>query len=65
MILIAPEYAINPDLDRKDLYRTHHKAMMLAISRAMNNSPSVEELIINRNKIVHEMYDPEAGESQW
>jgi len=29
----------------------------------MSNSPSIEELIANRHKIVHEMYDPETGES--
>jgi formaldehyde-activating enzyme involved in methanogenesis len=39
--------------------------MKLAISRAMSNSPSIEELIANRHKIVHEMCDPETGESQW
>jgi 5,6,7,8-tetrahydromethanopterin hydro-lyase len=65
MLWIAPECATNPDLDRKDLYRTNYEAMKLAISRAMNNSPSIEELIANRHKIVHEMYDPETGESQW
>jgi formaldehyde-activating enzyme len=65
MIWIAPECATNPDLDRKDLYRTNYEAMKLAISRAMNNSPSIDELIANRHKIVHEMYDPETGESHW
>jgi formaldehyde-activating enzyme len=65
MIWISPEAAANPDVDRKDLYRTNYEAMKLAISRAMSNSPSIEELIENRHKIVHEMYDPETGESQW
>jgi formaldehyde-activating enzyme len=65
MLWIAPECATNPDLDRKDLYRTNYEAMKLAISRAMSNSPSIDELIANRHKIVHEMYDPETGESQW
>ncbi len=65
MLWIAPECAGNPDLDRKDLYRTNYEAMKLAISRAMSNSPSIDELIANRHKIVHEMYDPETGESQW
>ena len=65
MLWIAPECAANPDVDRKDLYRTNYEAMKLAISRAMSNSPSIEELIANRHKIVHEMYDPETGESQW
>lgn len=65
MIWIAPECATNPELDRKDLYRTNYEAMKLAIKRAMNNEPSIDELIANRTKIFHEMYDPETGESQW
>jgi 5,6,7,8-tetrahydromethanopterin hydro-lyase len=65
MIWINPALAKEPDVDRKDLYRTNYEAMTLAISRAMNNSPTIEELTANRHKIVHEMYDPETGESQW
>lgn len=65
MIWINPACAKDPDLDRKDLYRTNYEAMKLAISRAISNSPNIEELIANRHKIVHEMYDPETGESQW
>ena len=65
MLWIAPECAENPDLDRKDLYRTNYEGMKLAIARAMSNSPSIEELTANRHKIFHEMYDPETGESQW
>lgn len=65
MVWIAPECATDPNLDRKDLYRTNYEAMKLAIQRAMTQSPSLEELIANRHKIVHEMYDPETGESQW
>lgn len=65
MLWINPALAKNPDLDRKDLYRTNYEAMKLAISRAMSNSPSIEELTANRHKIVHEMYDPETGASQW
>ena len=42
-----------------------YEAMKLAISRAMSNSPTIEELTENHHKIVHEMYDPETGESQW
>ena len=65
MLWIAPECADNPNLDRKDLYRTNYEAMKLAIQRALSNSPSIEELTANRHKIFHEMYDPETGESQW
>jgi len=65
MIWINPALVKEPNIDRKDLYRTNYEAMTLAISRAMNNSPTIEELTANRHKIVHEMYDPETGESQW
>jgi len=65
MLWIAPECAENPELDRKDLYRTNYEGMKLAIARAMSNSPSIEELTANRHKITHEMYDPETGESKW
>ncbi|MCQ8103439.1 formaldehyde-activating enzyme [Methylomonas sp. SURF-2] len=65
MLWIDPSCAANPNPDRKDLYRTNYEAMKLAIQRAMSNSPSIEELIANRYKISHEMYDPETGESQW
>jgi 5,6,7,8-tetrahydromethanopterin hydro-lyase len=65
MLWIDPACATNADLDRKDLYRTNYEAMKLAIQRAMSNSPSIDELIANRHKITHEMYDPETGESQW
>src|SRR5574343_1106661 len=44
MLWIDPSCATNPNLDRKDLYRTNYEAMKLAIKRAMTNSPSVDEL---------------------
>ncbi|HCD06572.1 MAG TPA: aldehyde-activating protein, partial [Methylophaga sp.] len=44
---------------------TNYEAMKLAIKRAMSGSPTIDELIANRNKIHHEMYDPETGESAW
>lgn len=65
MLWIDPSCADNPDLDRKDLYRTNYEAMKLAIQRALSNSPGVDDLIANRQRIFHEMYDPETGESQW
>ncbi len=65
MLWIAPECATDPELDRKDLYRTNYEAMKLAIKRALTNSPTIDELIANRHSIHHEMYDPITGESQW
>lgn len=65
MLWIDPACVGHKDLDRKDLYRTNYEAMKLAVKRAMDNSPSIDELIANRNKIHHEMYNPETGESIW
>ena len=65
MLWIDPACVGHKELDRKDLYRTNYEAMKLAVKRAMDNSPSIDELIANRNKIHHEMYDPETGESIW
>lgn len=65
MVWIAPECATDKNLDRKDLYRTNYEAMKLAVKRAMNDEPTIDELIKNRQKIHHEMYNPETGESIW
>lgn len=65
MIWIDPECATDANLDRKDLYRTNYEAMKLAVQRAMNDEPTIDELIENRHKIHHEMYNPETGESIW
>lgn len=65
MIWIAPECVTDENLDRKDLYRTNYEAMKLAVKRAMDNAPGIDELIANRHKIHHEMYNPETGESIW
>jgi 5,6,7,8-tetrahydromethanopterin hydro-lyase len=60
LIWIDPQCATDPNLDEKDLYRTNYEATRLAIRRALNDEPSVEELIANRHKIKHDMYDPDA-----
>lgn len=39
------------------------KTTKLALKRAMNNEPSIDELISNRKTVVHQMYNPETGES--
>ena len=61
LIWIDPQCVKDPNLDKKDLYRTNYEATKLAISRAMNNQPTLDELIANRHKIKHDMYDPETG----
>ena len=57
LVWIDPRCAKDPKLDKMDMYRTNHEAMKLAIRRALNNEPSVEELIANRHKIRHDMDD--------
>ena len=58
MVWIDPQCATDPNLDQKDLYRTNYEATKLAIGRAMRGEPTIEELIANRHKIKHDMYDP-------
>ena len=55
LVWIDPRCAIDPNLDKKDMYRTNYEATKLAIKRALNNEPSVDELIANRHKIKHDM----------
>ncbi len=57
LVWIDPRCAKDPNLDKKDMYRTNYEATKLAISRALNNQPSVEELIANRHTMKHEMDD--------
>ena len=57
LVWIDPRCAKDTQLDKKDMYRTNHEATRLAIRRALNNEPSVEELIANRHKIKHDMDD--------
>ena len=57
LVWIDPRCATDPNLDKKDMYRTNYEATKLAIQRALNNEPSVEELIANRHKIRHDMDD--------
>jgi 5,6,7,8-tetrahydromethanopterin hydro-lyase len=58
MVWIDPQCATDPNLDQKDLYRTNYEATKIAIGRAMRGEPSIEELIANRHRIKHDMYDP-------
>ena len=57
LVWIDPRCAVDPNLDKKDMYRTNYAATKLAIERALNNEPSIDELIANRNKIKHDMDD--------
>ena len=57
LVWIDTRCAKDPNLDKKDMYRTNYEATKLAIKRALNNEPSVEELIKNRHAIKHDMDD--------
>lgn len=60
LVWLDPQAVKDPNLDEKDLYRTNYEATKLAIKRALNNEPTIDELIANRHTIKHEMYDPDA-----
>jgi 5,6,7,8-tetrahydromethanopterin hydro-lyase len=57
LVWIDPRCATDPNFDKRDMYRTNYEATKLAIRRALNNEPSVDELIANRHKIKHDMDD--------
>ena len=61
LIWIDPQCVKDPNRDDQDLYRTNYEATKLAIQRAMNNEPTIEELMANRHAIKHDLYDPEDG----
>lgn len=61
LLWLDPRAVKDPNLDQKDLYRTNYEATKLAISRALKNEPSIDQLISNRHKVKHIMFDPEAG----
>ena len=62
LIWIDPRCAKDPNLDKKDLYRTNYEATKLAITLALHGEPTINELIANRHKIKHDMYDAETGQ---
>ncbi len=60
LVWLDPSCVKDPNRDDKDLYRTNYEATKLAIKRALNDEPSIDELIANRHTIKHEMFDPDA-----
>jgi formaldehyde-activating enzyme len=57
LVWIDPRCATHAGLDKKDMYRTNYEATKLAIQRALNHEPSIDELIANRKTIKHDMDD--------
>jgi len=49
-------------LDKADMYKNNYEATKLAIKRALNDEPSIDELIKNRRTIKHCMWDESWGE---
>jgi 5,6,7,8-tetrahydromethanopterin hydro-lyase len=57
LVWIDPRCAKDPNLDKKDMYRTNYEATKLAIRRALDNEPSADELIAKRHSVRHDMDD--------
>jgi 5,6,7,8-tetrahydromethanopterin hydro-lyase len=57
LVWIDPRCAGDPNLDKRDMYRTNYEATKLALRRALKNEPSIDELIANRSTIRHDMDD--------
>ena len=57
LVWIDPRCAKDPQLDKKDMYRTNYEATRLALRRALANEPTIDELIANRHAIRHDMDD--------
>lgn len=57
LVWIDPRCATDPNLNKQDMYRTNYEAIKLAIRRALNNEPTIDELISNRHTIKHDMHD--------
>ena len=57
LVWIDPRCAQDAKLDKADMYRTNYEATKLALKRALNNEPTVDELIANRHRIKHDMDD--------
>ena len=55
-IWLTPGAADDPNLDHKDLFSVHRKAMFEAIRKAMNNEPTIDRLREHQEEIVHKYY---------
>lgn len=57
MVWLDERCATDPNLDKRDLYRTNYEATKIAIGRAMNGQPTIDELIKNRKTVKHYALD--------
>jgi formaldehyde-activating enzyme len=61
LVWIDPRAPKDPNLDTDDLYRTNYEATKLAVKRALNDEPGIDELIRTRESVKHDMFDPGTG----
>jgi 5,6,7,8-tetrahydromethanopterin hydro-lyase len=57
LLWIDPGCAKEANLDKADLYKNNYEAIKLALKRALNDEPSIDEIIANRHKIKHCMWE--------
>jgi len=57
LVWIDPRAAKDANLDKADMFKNNYDATKLAIKRALNDEPSIDELIANRHKIKHCMWE--------
>ena len=55
-VWLNPSVATDDELDHKILFDIHRKATTRAISKAMNNEPSIDWLLENQDSIVHKYF---------
>ncbi|MDH4981823.1 formaldehyde-activating enzyme [Hyphomicrobium sp. D-2] len=52
-VWLDPRTATDANLDKKELYKNNYEAMTTALSRAMKQEPTMDELIANRKTVRH------------
>ena len=57
MVWLDERCATDPNLDKKDLYRTQYEGTRIAIRRALKGEPSIKDLIKNRKTVKHYALD--------
>ena len=57
MVWLDERCASDPNLDKRDLYRTQYEATKIAIGRAMRGEPTIDQLIANRKSVKHYALD--------
>lgn len=61
LVWIDPRAPKDPNLDTDDMYRTNYEATKLAVQRALNDEPGIDELIRTRQSVKHDLFDAATG----